>query len=70
MFLEEWKGEIIILFRVTFGKEVSEVYMLSTVVLEELISSLLVMNHTLMQLVRSINVELMVRECIEKKVNS
>ena len=42
-FLEEWEGEIIVLFRVQFGKEVSELDMLSTVVLEELISSLLEM---------------------------
>ena len=48
------------LFRVKFGKEVSEVDMLSTVVLEELISSLLVRSHTIMQLTDSINSELMV----------
>ena len=50
MFLEEWEGEIIMIFRVKFEKEVSEVDMLSTVVLEELISSLLERSHTLMQL--------------------
>ena len=48
------------LFRVKFYKEVSEVDMLSTVVLEELISSLLESNHTLMELTHSINLELMV----------
>ena len=37
----DYEGEIIMLFRVKFGKEVSEVDMLSTVFLEELISSLL-----------------------------
>ena len=47
-FSEEWEGDIIILFRVKFGNEVSEVDMLSTVVLLELISSLLEMSHTLM----------------------
>ena len=60
MFLEEWEGEIIILFRVKFGKEVSEVDMLSTVVLEELISSLLMRSHNIMQLAHSINSELIV----------
>ena len=39
MFLDEWEVEIIMLFRVKFGKEIIEVDMLSTVVLEELISS-------------------------------
>ena len=48
------------LFRVKFGKEVSEVYMLSTVVLEELISSLLERSYNLMELAHSINSELMV----------
>ena len=48
------------LFRVQFGKEVSEVDMLSTVVLEELISSLLERSHTLMELAHLINSELMV----------
>ena len=38
-FLEECEGEIIMLFRVKFGKEVSLVVMLSIVVLDELISS-------------------------------
>ena len=70
-FLEEWEGEIIMLFRVKFGKEVSEVDMLSTVVLEELISSLLESSHNLMELAHSINSELMVLwEFIGKKVNS
>ena len=45
---KEWEEEIILLFRIQFGKEVSEVDMLRTVVLEELISSLLEMIHTLM----------------------
>ena len=45
------------LFRVKF---VSEVDMLSTVVLEELISSLLERSHHLMELAHSINSELMV----------
>ena len=48
------------LFRVKFGKEASNVYMLSTVVLEELISSLLERSHNLMELAHSINLELMV----------
>ena len=48
------------LFRVKFGKEVSEVDMLSTVVLEELICSLLKRSHNLMELTHSINPELMV----------
>ena len=59
-FLKEWEVEIIILFRVKFGNEVSEVDMLSIVFLEELISSLLESNHTLMQFTHSINSELMV----------
>ena len=48
------------LFRVKLGKEVSEVDMLSTLVLEELISSLLERSHNLMELAQSINSELMV----------
>ena len=40
-FLEELEGIIIVLFRVKFRKEVLEVDMLSIVVLDELISSLL-----------------------------
>ena len=48
------------LFRVKFGKEVLEVDMLSTVVLEELISSLLERSHNLMGLAHSINSEVMV----------
>ena len=60
MFLEEWEGEIIMLFRLKFGKEVSEVDMLSTVVLEELISSLLARSHNIMELAHSINSELIV----------
>ena len=48
------------LFRVKFGKEVSEVDMLSTVVLDELISSLLERSNNLMELAHSINSELMV----------
>ena len=55
------------LFRVKFGKEVSEVDMLSTVVLEELISSLLERSHNLIELAHSINSELMV---LWLKVNS
>ena len=47
-------------FRVKFGKEVSEVDILSTVVLEKLISSLLERSHNLMQFAHSINSELMV----------
>ena len=43
------------LFRVKFGKEVSEVDMLSTVVLEELISCLLERSYNLMELAHSIN---------------
>ena len=58
MFLEEWEGEIIMLFRVKFGKEVSEVDMLSTVVLEELISSLLERSYNIKQLALTINSEL------------
>ena len=59
------------LFRVKFGKEVSEVDMLSTVLLEELISSLLERSHNRMQLAHSINSELViVGEFIGKKVNS
>ena len=50
----------IILFRVKFGNEVSEVDILSKVVLDELFSSLLEMIHNLMQLENSINSELMV----------
>ena len=46
-FLEEWEGELIVLFRVQFGKEVSEVDMLSTLVLEKLISSLLERSHNI-----------------------
>ena len=60
MFLEEWEGEIIVLFRVKFGKEVSDVDMLCKVALEELISSLLERSHNLMKLVHSINSELMI----------
>ena len=48
------------LFRIKFGKEVSEVDMLSTVVLEECISSLLERSHTFMELAHSLNSELMV----------
>ena len=48
------------LFRVKFEKEVLEVDMLSTVVLEELISSLLERSHNLMELTHSINSELMI----------
>ena len=48
--MEEWEGEIIILFIVKFGKKVSEVNILSTVILEEFISSLLERSHTLMQI--------------------
>ena len=70
-FLEEWEGEIIMLFRVQFGKEVSEVDILSTVFLEELISSLLERSHNIMQLAHSINSEVIVLyEFIGKKVNS
>ena len=70
MFLEEWEGEIIMLFSVKFGKELSEVDMLSAVVLEELNSSLLDMSHNRRQLAYSINSELMVlREFIGKKLN-
>ena len=58
--MEECEGEIIMLFRVKFVKEISEVDMLSTVVLEELISSLLERSHNLMELAHSINTELMV----------
>ena len=59
------------LFRVKLGKEVSEVDMSSTVVLEELISSLLERIHNLMELAHSINSELVVLlEFIGKKVNS
>ena len=47
------------LFRVNFGKEVSEVDILSRVVLYELISSLLERSHHIMQLAHSINSELM-----------
>ena len=47
------------LFRVKFGKEVSEVDMLSTVVVDKLSSSLLDRSHTIMQLAHSINSELM-----------
>ena len=43
------------LFRVKFGKEVSKVDMLNTVVLDGLISSLLEMSHNHMQLSHSIN---------------
>ena len=50
MFLEEWEVEIIMLFRVKFGKVVSEVDMLSTLVFEELISSLLERSYNLMKL--------------------
>ena len=45
MFLEEWEGKIIMLFRLEFGKEESEVDILNTVVLEELISILLERSH-------------------------
>ena len=48
------------LFKVKFGNEVSEVDMLSTVVLEELISSLLKRSHNIMQFAHSINSELIV----------
>ena len=58
--MQEWEGEIIMLFRVKLGKEVSEVDMLSTVVLEELLSNLLERSHHLIQLAHSINSELMV----------
>ena len=54
MLLEELEGYIIMLFRLKFGNEISEVYMLSTVVLEELISSLLERSHDLMKLTHSI----------------
>ena len=71
MFLEECEGEIIMLFRVKFWKKVSEVDMLSTVVLEELISSLLERSHNIMELAHTNNSELMVLwEFIGKKVNS
>ena len=48
------------LFRVKFGKGVSEVDMLNTLILEELISNLLEMSHNRMKLAHSINSELMV----------
>ena len=48
------------LFRIKFGKQVSEVDMLSTIVVEELIVGLLKSNHNIMQLAHSINSELMV----------
>ena len=59
-FLVEWEGEIIILFRVTFGKDISEVDMLSTVFVEALISSLFERSHNRIQFAHSINSELMV----------
>ena len=58
-FLEEWEGEIILLFRIHFEGSISSILlsidMLSTLVLEELISSLLERSHNLMQFVQSIN---------------
>ena len=59
-FLKEREGEIIVLFRVKFGKEVSELDILSTVVSEALISSLFERSHNLMQFAHSINSKLMV----------
>ena len=59
-FLGEWEGEIIMLFRVKFGKIISEIDMSSRVVLEKLISSLLERSHTIMELAHLINSELMV----------
>ena len=48
------------LFKVKLGKEVSEVYIFSTVVFYALISSLLESSHNIMQFKHSINSELMV----------
>ena len=59
------------LFKVQFGKEVSELDIFSIVVVGALISSLLDSSHNLMQFAHSINSELMVLwEFCGEKVNS